>query len=439
MGHSSTAYQAAKERLERKYGGRRRQIAIYIEELDQFPQVRPGSALDLEKFADLLDIAIINLQECGQHQELGGGSLYTNLQRKLPEAMLARYHRWKYENKKPESVVVLRTWVIQESEFLTIASETVHGLTGKMAYDTPATPAVEYRDQRTFFGDTSASRSVQKLSCKVCGKKHGVWSCADFIQKSVPDRWNIAKQFQLCFRCLAVGHHGKSCPRSRQCGLNECQQLHHTLLHKSESRLPQLHSQNDTQVNRTGGIKTDDLPPESARMAIDRIVPVTEGNAQTTMMTQEQITAFIGLRTVPVILINGDRCRTVNALLDDASTKTYVNADVAAKLGLTGQSEQVTVNVLNGQARTFESKPVNIELKSVKGDVRMKVSAYTTTWVTGNMAVADWNSYKIRWPHLRNIDFPRSETRPMVDILIGLDCADLHCALQEVRGRAGNQ
>ena len=30
LGHSSTAYQAAKKRLEWKYGERRRQIAIYI-------------------------------------------------------------------------------------------------------------------------------------------------------------------------------------------------------------------------------------------------------------------------------------------------------------------------------------------------------------------------------------------------------------------------
>ena len=36
LGHSSTAYKAAKERLERKYGGRRRQIAMYIVELEQF-------------------------------------------------------------------------------------------------------------------------------------------------------------------------------------------------------------------------------------------------------------------------------------------------------------------------------------------------------------------------------------------------------------------
>ena len=31
---------------------------------------------------------------------------------------------------------------------------------------------------------------------------------------------------------------------------------------------------------------------------------------------------------------------TVNALLDDASTKTYVNADAAAKLGLKGKTKK---------------------------------------------------------------------------------------------------
>ena len=98
LGHSSTAYEAAKERLERKYGGRRRQVAIYIEELEQFKQIRSGNARDLDKFADLLDIAIINLKEANQTQELGDGSLYAKLQRKLPEAMLARYHRWIFEN-----------------------------------------------------------------------------------------------------------------------------------------------------------------------------------------------------------------------------------------------------------------------------------------------------------------------------------------------------
>ena len=157
-----------------------------------------------------------------------------------------------------------------------------------------------------------------------------------------------------------------------------------------------------------------------------------------TMMTQDHVeTEFIGLRTVPVILKNGDRSVKVNALLDDASTKTYDNADVAAEIGLKGKTEKVTVNVLNGQIDTFETQPMNVRLKSINGKVSIDVIAYTPNRVTGSMPVVDWNSYKRKWPHLRNIDFQRSTLRPIVVVLIGLDCTDLHYALEEIRCRPG--
>ena len=110
-----------------------RQISIYIEELENFSQIRVGNAGDLEQFFDLLDIAMINLKESNQDQELGNGTLYTILQRKLPQSMLANYHRWVYDNNVTQSVATLRQWVILESEFQTVASETVHGVTGKMS------------------------------------------------------------------------------------------------------------------------------------------------------------------------------------------------------------------------------------------------------------------------------------------------------------------
>ena len=144
---------------------------------------------------------------------------------------------------------------------------------------------------------------------------------------------------------------------------------------------------------------------------------------------------FIALRTVPVILKNGDRSLKVNALLDDASTKTYINSDVAAQLGLQGKTERVTVNVLNGQVETFETRPVYVELESLTGDVKLGIAAYTR--VVGSMKAFDWTEYTQRWSHLRHISFPSIAKRPVVDVLIGLDCADLHCAIQEVRGRPG--
>ena len=93
------------------------------------------------------------------------------------------------------------------------------------------------------------------------------------------------------------------------------------------------------------------------------------------------------------------------ALLDDASTKTYINADVAAELGLKGKTEKVTVNVFNNLDETFETRPVNFELKSVNGQSERENVAYTASMVTGNMTVVDWNKYRMKWQHLKMLTF----------------------------------
>ena len=70
LGHSAASYEAAKERLERKFGGSRRQIAFYIEELSRYPPMKEENAKYIENFADLLDIAVINMNEAEQKKDL---------------------------------------------------------------------------------------------------------------------------------------------------------------------------------------------------------------------------------------------------------------------------------------------------------------------------------------------------------------------------------
>ena len=192
-------------------------------------------------------------------------------------------------------------------------------------------------------------------------------------------------------------------------------------------------------------VDADQGEPRADRgtIAENPVASVTEGKEQphaeqTTMMAQNNSRAdFIALRTVPIILKNGNRLLRVNALLDEASTKTYPSSDVAAELGLQGRIEQVTVNVLNGQIETFETKPVSFELVSVDRKVKINMTAYTANRVTGNMPVIHWNEYCSKWLYLWKIDFPLPANKPVVDILICLDCLDLHCAVEEVRGRPG--
>ena len=81
LGHSAAACETAKERLGHKFGGKRRQIALHLEELENFKPLCPGNARDLERLADLLDVTVVNLKEAGRHDELGSGSLYAVIDR----------------------------------------------------------------------------------------------------------------------------------------------------------------------------------------------------------------------------------------------------------------------------------------------------------------------------------------------------------------------
>lgn len=87
LGHSAASYQAAKERLERKYGGKRRQVIAFLDEIDKFPIMKDENAKNIEKFADLLDIVVINLREAEKEDDLKDGALYISLQKKMPESM----------------------------------------------------------------------------------------------------------------------------------------------------------------------------------------------------------------------------------------------------------------------------------------------------------------------------------------------------------------
>jgi len=71
-------------------------------------------------------------------------------------------------------------------------------------------------------------------------------------------------------------------------------------------------------------------------------------------------------------------------LLDDGSTKTYLNVDVAAELGLVAEPLQASVSVLNGQQKVSDTFSVDVQLCSMDNKVNMTINAFTTEKVTGD-------------------------------------------------------
>ena len=196
LGYSAVAYEAAKERLERKYGGNRRRVAIDLEVLDLLKTIRAGVAADVEKLADLLDVININMKEAGRHEELGNGTLYVKVQKKLTEAMLTNYYRWVSDSQKIDAVGSLREWLLREAEFQTIASETINGMGNRRKEW-----KVEYsHDENSSLNNPTRSEDKSQNRCEVCNEVHPLWNCEKFEAMDVKARWKIAKSRRLCYR-----------------------------------------------------------------------------------------------------------------------------------------------------------------------------------------------------------------------------------------------
>ena len=209
LGHSADAYAAAKDCLDRKYGGERRLVSMYLNELENFRPIKQGQTKAFEKFADILNVAIVNLKEAGRVNGLNSVSLHSRLQQKLPESILVNYRRWLLENKTEESVERLRDFVVKETEFYAVARDTLANSSRKDESQ------ANFNNQTFLASSNKNFRSVplQRDLCACCRESHPIWKCKEFLQLSVPNRWDVAKQKGLCFRCLGTNHLGRSTMR----------------------------------------------------------------------------------------------------------------------------------------------------------------------------------------------------------------------------------
>ena len=73
----------------------------------------------------------------------------------------------------------------------------------------------------------------------------------------------------------------------------------------------------------------------------------------------------MALRTVSVKLRNGNRGITVNSLLDDGSTKSYIISHIAAELGLDEPVEIATVSTMNGNIKRFKQHEWNVKWEAL--------------------------------------------------------------------------
>ncbi|CAG7649338.1 unnamed protein product [Allacma fusca] len=143
---------------------------------------------------------------------------------------------------------------------------------------------------------------------------HKLETCKKFLADDVKTRWQHTIQNRLCIGCFCWGHRVDSCSNKKLCGEQGCEKFHHQLLHK----------------------KVKDPDVEVFMM-------------HTNYSEMSTVRSDVHLKVLPVIIGGPGGETTVNAIMDDGSTISLVDTELAQKLGIRGRNVPLCMQWTNGQ------------------------------------------------------------------------------------------
>ncbi|XP_045776074.1 uncharacterized protein LOC123874629 [Maniola jurtina] len=193
-----------------------------------------------------------------------------------------------------------------------------------------------YTKKRIEHTYSTKEQNTKKEQCPVCKLDHQLPECKRFRDVDTNERWEIVKKHRICFQCLRSPHRRSTC-RAKKCGHDSCSMAHHRLLHhKKREASPSLSSPVVAEVTSTVEIVKN--ASNRSRQAYLKIAPVT-------------LTGPTGARV------------DTYALMDDGSTITLIDENLAEILELDGPRDPMWVQGLNETVRHENSRRVDIKIR----------------------------------------------------------------------------
>ena len=405
LGFTNSAYERAKEKLERKYGGKRRQTLSQLSTLRALPKVKRHNLEDLENLLTILDRILVALRDDDPDGELRSNHLSLAVKEKLPEDYVRDYKYWLLEQTKQDCFETLVEWLETRVQIMEEAREETGDFQKRSDQKQKGR-----RHQRGF----NTSEKVRTCIVSKCKVDHPPWVCGHFKELSVPERKQLIARSGRCFRCLAIGHHSRNCARSRECGVDGCKSTRHSsYLHKPVSL------------------------PTSRHQSTEEVTPRNSTNISSSSGPSQ--VERISLMILPAFIENESRRLKVNVMLDPCSTGTYVTEGAAEELRLQGDMQNLTISGTAGTEVKTDSRRVKFTVTSTNRRFSSTVEANVLDDITGSTPAFKWNDLKRNWSHLKSIPFESVANRRQVDVLIGSDHPIFHQVFREVPGKQGNE
>ncbi|XP_048481536.1 uncharacterized protein LOC105393818 [Plutella xylostella] len=308
------------ELLSAQFGRPDALIIHEMEKLRRLPKIvdTPKAICD---FAATMTNATATVVALKKEQYLHNAEIVNNVVEKLPATL--RNECYTYITEQPEDIPDL----VKLTQFAKRAAARCSRFAPMDIAASDRREPAPKKTARTYHVDTT---TAAKPACPICGEKHEAAACPTLKRAEVPARWDIAKKYKLCFRCMKIRKYRHSC-KPKQCDKDGCTYMHHPLLHGGTYA-----STASTQV-------------------------VQESEAVTTAREERSATGLLKILQVRVTGPKGSL--DTYALLDDGSTCTLIESAVAQQIGATGPPSPFYIEGVSGmKIDASESRRVNLKI-----------------------------------------------------------------------------
>lgn len=426
-------------RLEALYGRPEQLVRSQIRRARELPNITEERIVELVPFATSVQNLAMFLDAPSTQYHLIDPTLLEELVRKLP---MARRMAWAAEAARlgyHPSITDFARWVTGIADLI-----------GLVSYDAdqaapPSKAAGKPANRRHVLLSVSREAERETMECVSCGGDHDLERCDELAKMNVDDRWAVVRAKGVCYGCLQYGHILPSCDRKRQCGLDGCGQWHHRKLHykkateeAAKQRVPmaapsgqssavtrraQSRRYSANKAQRTHTYQPTSPAPAAPRpsaaegLRTSGADPVPAINHCREM--ERKSTLF---RVVPVTIHGRNDDVSTFALLDEGSSITLIDADLANQLGIQGPSSELNVQWFSSDSSEQESMTVAFDITGQQsGCERFSMENVRTVKRMDLPAQSvDAAALLLKCPHLREI--PLSEyANAKPKLLIGLD------------------
>lgn len=388
--------------LEMKYGRPEYIIDKAMDDLKKLPKVGYAGT-ELYDFAVKIQNIVYTIKSVDRRGYLQNPMLVREVVEKLSPHLITKWAEYAAANERSialdNEMTVLSEFLINEADLMLRYAHT-RRVTSVPAKKEATTRRVVTR------GVYTAETTAEERKCLMCQSgEHYAPDCHKLKQMDINERWQWAKENKLCFKCLKKKHNRFMC-KAKACGVHGCTYQHHALLHK-------------------------DKPKQSTHMISS--TNVEEDDAAAVMsVTAEKTPCSILLKTCRVKL-SGPRGELVtDALLDEGSTVTLIDEELANQLTNGGPSQPLNIRGINEQKK-IDSKAVKIGIKGLHEQEAYEITARTIQGLELHTQRIPRNLH--RYSHLRKVanKIYAGETKPR--ILIGADNWHLIVSRQLTSGK----